>query len=145
MHTGFTGTYVLGVPKDSLSIVLLTNRQNLGTNEKGFFPDVGPLRIAVANAIVAGAEADAGSPRTASVPGQPHFEARDFQSGRWLKGNTHTHTLESDGDSPPEVVTRWYKSHGYNFLVLSDHNVWVNPANLSALVDSAFLLIPEKS
>lgn len=70
------------------------------------------------------------------------FEATDFQSGRWLKGNTHTHTLESDGDSPPEVVARWYKSHGYNFLVLSDHNVWVDPAKLSHLVDSTFLLIP---
>ena len=41
----------------------------------------------------------------------------------WFKGNTHTHTLESDGDSTPEEVTRWYKEHGYNFLVLSDHNV----------------------
>ena len=142
MHTGFTGTYVLGVPKHGLAIVLLTNRQNLGTNDKGFFPDVGPLRIAVANAIVAGAEADAGSPRASSASAMPRFEARDFQSGRWLKGNTHTHTLESDGDSPPELVTKWYKSHGYNFLVLSDHNVWVNPAKLSYLVDSAFILIP---
>ena len=73
---------------------------------------------------------------------EPHFEAADFQSGRWHKGNTHTHTLESDGDSPPELVTRWYKAHGYNFLVLSDHNVFVNPARFAHLVDSAFLLIP---
>jgi hypothetical protein len=72
----------------------------------------------------------------------PHFEPVDFGSGRWFKGNTHTHTLESDGDSPPEVVVSWYRNHGYNFLVLSDHNVWVNPALLSHLVDSAFLLIP---
>ena len=42
---------------------------------------------------------------------------------RWFKGNTHTHTTESDGDSPPEDVTRWYRERGYNFLVLSDHNV----------------------
>lgn len=27
---------------------------------------------------------------------------------RWFKGNTHAHTIESDGDSPPEVVARWY-------------------------------------
>jgi arylsulfatase A-like enzyme len=71
-----------------------------------------------------------------------HFEATDFQSGRWLKGNTHTHTLESDGDSPPETVAKWYKAHNYNFLVLSDHNVWVDPRKLSHLVDSTFLLIP---
>jgi CubicO group peptidase (beta-lactamase class C family) len=56
-HTGFTGTYVLGVPKYGLSIVLLTNRQNLGTDARGYFPDVGPLQLAVARAVVAGAEA----------------------------------------------------------------------------------------
>lgn len=77
------------------------------------------------------------TPRSAA-----HFEPTDFTSGRWLKGNTHTHTLESDGDSPPELVATWYKKHGYNFLVLSDHNVWVDPAKLSYLLDSSFLLIP---
>jgi CubicO group peptidase (beta-lactamase class C family) len=51
-HTGFTGTYVLGVPKYALSIVLLTNRQNMGTNAAGYFPDVGPLQQAVAKAVV---------------------------------------------------------------------------------------------
>ena len=70
------------------------------------------------------------------------FERVDFESGRWLKGNTHTHTNESDGDSPPLEVATWYKRHGYNFLVISDHNVWVDPAKLSHLVDSTFLLIP---
>ena len=42
--------------------------------------------------------------------------------GRWFKGNTHTHTVNSDGDSTPDEVVRWYREHGYNFLVLSDHN-----------------------
>jgi len=58
-HTGFTGTYVLGVPKYGLSIVLLTNRQNMGTDARGYFPDVGPLQAAVAQAIIAGAQEDA--------------------------------------------------------------------------------------
>lgn len=71
----------------------------------------------------------------------PTFEVPDWQ-GSWLKGNTHTHTTESDGDSPPEYVARWYKDHGYNFLVLSDHNVFTDPATLSDLVDDSFLLIP---
>lgn len=57
-HTGFTGTYVLGVPAHGLSIVLLTNRQNMGTDARGYFPDVGPLDAAVARAIIAGVEAD---------------------------------------------------------------------------------------
>ena len=42
--------------------------------------------------------------------------------GRFFKGNLHTHTTESDGDADPEWVANWYKEHGYDFLVLSDHN-----------------------
>lgn len=53
-HTGFTGTYVLGVPRYKLSIVLLTNRQNMGTDARGYFPDLGPLQQAVSRAIVNG-------------------------------------------------------------------------------------------
>ncbi len=42
---------------------------------------------------------------------------------RWYKGNLHTHTLWSDGNDFPEMVGDWYKSHGYHFLALSDHNI----------------------
>lgn len=42
--------------------------------------------------------------------------------GKWFKGNLHTHTLWSDGDDYPEMVADWYKSNGYHFLGLSDHN-----------------------
>ena len=69
------------------------------------------------------------------------FELPDVRGMRWFKGNTHTHTLESDGDSPPECVARWYKEHGYNFLVLSDHDVLTDPARLAHLADSTFILI----
>ena len=58
-HTGFTGTYVLGVPKYGLLVVLLTNRQNMGTDARGYFPNLAPLQEAVAKALVAGAEEDA--------------------------------------------------------------------------------------
>src|SRR2546423_7161830 len=54
-HPGFTGTCVAGIPKYKLSIVLLTNRQNMGTDGRGYFPDIGPLQQAVARAVVAGA------------------------------------------------------------------------------------------
>lgn len=71
---------------------------------------------------------------------------------RWWKGNTHTHTLWSDGDAAPEVAAKWYRDHGYHFLVLSDHNIlqegerWfrvaedengrLKPSELDALVDT---------
>jgi len=42
---------------------------------------------------------------------------------RWWKGNLHTHTFWSDGDDFPEMVAEWYRTRGYNFLALSDHNV----------------------
>lgn len=41
----------------------------------------------------------------------------------WWKGNTHTHTYWSDGNAAPEHVVDWYVRHGYDFLVLSDHNI----------------------
>jgi hypothetical protein len=41
---------------------------------------------------------------------------------RWYKGNIHTHTTESDGDAEPAKVVSWFRRHGYDFLVLSDHN-----------------------
>lgn len=40
---------------------------------------------------------------------------------RWYKGNTHTHTKNSDGDSPPADVVKWYANHKYNFLFMTDH------------------------
>jgi CubicO group peptidase (beta-lactamase class C family) len=55
MHTGFTGTYVLGVPRYGLSVVLLTNRQNMGPDARGYFPNLAPLQEAVSRALVDGA------------------------------------------------------------------------------------------
>ena len=43
---------------------------------------------------------------------------------RWYKGNLHTHTVWSDGKAFPEEAVAWYKSRGYNFLGLSDHNLF---------------------
>lgn len=70
------------------------------------------------------------------------FEVPKAEGMHFFKGNTHTHTTMSDGDSPPEEVARWYKAHGYRFLVLSDHNFFTDPATISSLVDSTFLIVP---
>lgn len=48
------------------------------------------------------------------------------QTSRWFKGNTHTHSLWSDGNDFPEMIMDWYKSHGYDFISLSDHNILSN-------------------
>src|SRR4026207_1969454 len=44
-------------------------------------------------------------------------------TARWYKGNTHTHSYWSDGDDFPEMIMDWYKTHGYDFVSLSDHNI----------------------
>ncbi len=41
----------------------------------------------------------------------------------WYKGNLHTHSYWSDGDEFPEMIMEWYKSNGYHFVGLSDHNI----------------------
>lgn len=64
-------------------------------------------------------------------------------ASRWYKGNTHTHTLNSDGDSTPDEVVRWYRDHRYDFLVLTDHNFLTDVTALNALhgADEKFLVI----
>lgn len=32
--------------------------------------------------------------------------AQEFSASRWFKGNLHTHTVNSDGDSTPDEVVR---------------------------------------
>ena len=76
--------------------------------------------LAFVGTLVGAAIAVGGTPGVlqAQTPAY-RFEVPDLEGLRWFKGNTHTHTTESDGDSSPEYVARWYKEHGYDFLVLS--------------------------
>lgn len=52
--------------------------------------------------------------------------AQKEQVRQWYKGNLHTHSYWSDGDEFPEMIMDWYKSKGYNFIGLSDHNILGN-------------------
>jgi len=56
---------------------------------------------------------------------------------RWFKGNTHTHTLNSDGDSTPYDVVKWYREHGYNFVFITDHEYITNVGVLNDLFGKA--------
>jgi hypothetical protein len=62
----------------------------------------------------------------------------------WLKGNVHVHTNLSDGASPPAEVIEWYRTHGYAFLFVTDHNLQTVTPDLKARFDTAgeFLLLP---
>jgi hypothetical protein len=88
------------------------------------------LLLAVASVLLAGVR-------------RPAAQVSPADSRRWYKGNTHTHTLNSDGDSAPDDVAKWYREHGYRFLVLTDHNVLTNVDGLNAVhgASEQFLVI----
>lgn len=50
----------------------------------------------------------------------------------WAKGNLHTHTNLSDGDSSPDEVCRYYASRGYQFLSITDHNRLTEPRRVDS-------------
>ncbi|SDL62861.1 PHP domain-containing protein [Kriegella aquimaris] len=53
---------------------------------------------------------------------QPKKKDTAQKNTKWYKGNLHTHSYWSDGDEFPEVILDWYKTRGYEFMALSDHN-----------------------
>ena len=79
----------------------------------------------------------------AVVAGQPAPSTPAADSLRWFKGNTHTHTLNSDGDSSPDDVVRWYRYYKYNFLVLTHQHYLTSVDGLNALhgADDKFLVV----
>jgi len=80
----------------------------------------------------------------------PHAAAQAGQAAQsaavpmyWYKGNTHTHTINNGGDSTPDEVVRWYRTHGYQFLVLTDHNFLTRVDGLNAVhgAEEKFLVV----
>lgn len=53
---------------------------------------------------------------------------------KWFKGNTHTHTLNTDGRDIPYDVAKWYRERGYNFIVMTDHEYITNIEPLNSLL-----------
>jgi hypothetical protein len=59
----------------------------------------------------------------------------------WFKGNLHSHTTLSDGDTQPEGVIQWYRDHEYNFLSITDHNFLLKVGDYTDLQNEGFILI----
>jgi hypothetical protein len=62
-------------------------------------------------------------------------------ASRWYKGNLHAHSINSDGDSPPDDLVAWYKRNGYHFLAITDHNTFTDPAPFDTNPNDDFLVI----
>jgi histidinol phosphatase-like PHP family hydrolase len=55
---------------------------------------------------------------------------KDGANGKWWRGNLHMHTYWSDGRTFPEQAVDLYKNTlGYDFLALSEHNVFADRAD----------------
>lgn len=77
------------------------------------------------------------------VPQRPLRFAEVVDVRTFQKGNIHTHTNWSDGDHPPKDVYLWYRSHGYAFVAITDHNTFTDPAQfLYVEKPGAFVIIP---
>jgi hypothetical protein len=48
----------------------------------------------------------------------------------WLKGNLHTHTTKSDGNLGPQETIDTYAALGYDFLMISDHDLFTPMTDL---------------
>ena len=97
------------------------------------------MRIALFGATLLAAISVFSARATSQAPG-PTSQA---PSPQWFKGNLHSHTLNSDGDSTPDDVVRWYREHGYNFVAITDHNYFTSVAGLNALhgADDKFVVV----
>ena len=75
-----------------------------------------------------------------ALPARPQATAAP---ARWYRGNTHCHTLNSDGNASPADVVQWYKQHGYDFVVISDHErvTQAGPLNKQFAEPGKFLVL----
>ncbi|MEX0778211.1 MAG: serine hydrolase domain-containing protein [Balneolales bacterium] len=51
-HTGFTGTNIVVVPRTEHIIIVLTNRQNYGVLESGYYPNLREFRMRIVEAVL---------------------------------------------------------------------------------------------
>lgn len=90
-------------------------------------PVTPPVPVVEAPAFDAGIDAPVDAPIDAliSAPDAAPVVVPAVATGPelWLKGNTHVHAKPSgDSTMPIPDVMAWYEQHGYDFIVLTDHN-----------------------
>src|SRR5260370_6482888 len=73
-------------------------------------------------------------------PASAHV-GRTFDVTKFRRGNVHTHTNRSDGDSDPSDVYNWYRGHGYHFVAITDHNTFINPDDFKFVESAAFAIL----
>jgi hypothetical protein len=71
----------------------------------------------------------------------PHF-VETVSADHFQRGNLHTHSKLSDGSASLEDMVGWYRTHGYQFLAMTEHDRQIDPDTLAALSGPGFVVIP---
>jgi len=65
-----------------------------------------------------------------------------LRGGQWLRGNLHTHTTRSDGARDVQTVIDDYAARGYDFLMISDHDIYTSTEDHAGWDARGMMLIP---
>lgn len=76
-----------------------------------------------------------------AIPAEPESSIEP-QDCVWARGALHAHTTASDGNASPQEVVDWYRNHGYQFVMLSDHDVTPDLSSITVPSDGSFVIIP---
>ena len=66
----------------------------------------------------------------------------NLNDGSWLRGNLHTHTTNSDGRCDMQEVINTYSDHGYQFLSITDHDIFTDYPTYEKIDNKGLVLIP---
>lgn len=66
----------------------------------------------------------------------------NLTGGSWLRGNLHAHTTASDGKRPMQEVLDDYAQRGYDFLMISDHDIYTSADDYKPFDARGMVLIP---
>ena len=82
------------------------------------------------------------SGEAAPAPCDPFEFSQPLTMSTFYKGNTHTHHKNSfDSRESIEDVAAWYRSAGYNFVVMTDHDISSMPGEHAAHESEDFVII----
>jgi len=65
----------------------------------------------------------------------------ELSGGGWLRGNLHTHSTRSDGAHERQEVIDRYAAAGYDFLMMSDHDVYTSDEDCASLDQKGLVLL----
>lgn len=66
---------------------------------------------------------------------------QEIAGASWKKGNLHAHTTASDGERDHQEVIDDYIQRGYDYLMISDHDIFTSPSDYEQFDSGKLVLI----